>query len=82
MVFSNEDLSDWSHSIVRAVICLEDMMEGANKECTENFCGETSSNKIPVGRTKRWEGNIKTYLRESGCEDGKWMELSEGRVQQ
>lgn len=30
----------------------------------------------PLGRPKgRWEVNVKTYLRKTGCEDGSWMEM-------
>jgi len=39
--------------------------------------------KRPPGRPRRrWEDNIKMDLRETGCEDGRWMELPQDCVQQ
>ena len=38
--------------------------------------------KIPLGRQRRrWEDNIRTDLREVGCDPGKWIYLSEDRDQ-
>jgi hypothetical protein len=35
----------------------------------------------PFGRTRmRWKDNIKRDLKETGCEDGRRMELAQGRV--
>jgi hypothetical protein len=48
------------------------------QECIQNFCGETC--KTAAWKT-RWEENITTDLREIGCEDGRWMELAQDRVQ-
>jgi hypothetical protein len=37
--------------------------------------------KQPFGRLKKREDNIKTDVREVGCEDGMLMELAKGRSQ-
>jgi hypothetical protein len=38
--------------------------------------------KRPLGRPKRrWEDNIRTDLRETGCEGVDWMRLAQGRDQ-
>jgi hypothetical protein len=38
--------------------------------------------KEPVGRPRhRWEDNIKTDLKELGCEVVKWIQLARNRVQ-
>ena len=38
--------------------------------------------KRPLGRPRRrWEGNIKMYLREVGCDPGDWIDLAEDRDQ-
>jgi hypothetical protein len=39
------------------------------------------SGKQSLGTPRRWDDNIKMDLREVGCEDGKWMELTEDRGQ-
>jgi hypothetical protein len=41
-----------------------------------------SLRNISLGKPKtRWESNIKMDLREIGCEDGRWIELAQDRVQ-
>jgi hypothetical protein len=35
------------------------------------------SGKCPLGRTKRWEDNMKMDLRDTGCEDQRWMKLAQ-----
>ena len=38
--------------------------------------------KRPLGRPRRrWEDNIKMYLREVGCDPGEWIDLAEDRDQ-
>ena len=38
--------------------------------------------KRPLGRPRRgWEDNIKTDLREVGCDTGEWLDLAEDRDQ-
>ena len=38
--------------------------------------------KKPLGRPRRrWEDNIKTDLREVGCDPGEWIDLAEDRDQ-
>ena len=38
--------------------------------------------KRPLGRPRRrWEDNIKMYLREVGCDPGDWINLAEDRDQ-
>jgi hypothetical protein len=40
-----------------------------DKECMQNFDGE---------RPRRtWDYNMKTYLRETSCEDEGWMEVQD-----
>jgi hypothetical protein len=53
--------------------------------------GEINTYRILVGkslgkyllgrRRRRYEDNIKKYLRDIGYEDGRWMELAQDRVQ-
>jgi hypothetical protein len=43
-------------------------------KCTQSFCGETSWETST-------EHNIKMDLRETGCEDGRWMEIAHDCVQ-
>jgi hypothetical protein len=39
-------------------------------------------NKRPLGRPKRrWEDNIKMYLREIGIDGANWIQLAQDRVQ-
>jgi hypothetical protein len=33
----------------------------------------------PLGRTRRWESNIKMHLREIGWDDMKWVDLAQDR---
>ena len=41
-----------------------------------------SEGKRPLGRPRRrWEDNIKTDLRELGCDPGDWIDLAEDRDQ-
>ena len=41
-----------------------------------------SQGKRPLGRPRRrWEDNIKMYLREVGCDPGEWIDLAEDRDQ-
>jgi hypothetical protein len=52
------------------------------KECIQNGSVEiTWKNVYTEDRKKRREGNIKMDLRETGCENGRWMELAQDRVQ-
>jgi hypothetical protein len=37
--------------------------------------------KYPLKDRRRYEDNIKIYLRETDCEDGRCMELAEDRAQ-
>jgi hypothetical protein len=50
------------------------------RQTQADFIMETVE-KGPAERRKRWKGNIKMGLRETGCEDGKWMELAYNRGQ-
>lgn len=45
--------------------------DGWDKECMQNFGGETSW---------RWENNIKVKLMEVCCEDIKWMDMAQDHV--
>jgi len=57
------------------------MSEVGNKTCVQNFSWETSWN-VSYGRQKNTrDDNINTDLSEVCCEDGRWMELAQGRVQ-
>jgi hypothetical protein len=41
-----------------------------------------SEGKRPLGRPKRrWDDNIKTYLREIGIDGANWIRLAQDRVQ-
>jgi hypothetical protein len=43
---------------------------------------EKLEGKIPIGRPRlRWDDNIRTNLREIGCEDVDWMYLAQVRYQ-
>jgi hypothetical protein len=33
--------------------------------------------KLPPGRLRMWQNNIKMDLKEIGCEERRWMELAE-----
>jgi hypothetical protein len=45
--------------------------DGRNQKCTQNIEGEPLG-KMALGTPRRrWEVNIKKYLREIGCEDGR-----------
>ena len=47
----------------------------------QNFCGKPEGNR-PLGRSRRrWEDNIKTELREVGCDAGDWLDFAQDRVQ-
>jgi hypothetical protein len=51
--------------------------------CTCSWDGgvEKSLGKCPLKDRRSFEGNLKFDLRETGCEDGRWMELAEDRAQ-
>ena len=47
----------------------------------QNLVGKPEE-KRPLGRPRRkWEDNIKIYLREVGCDHGDWIALAEDRNQ-
>jgi hypothetical protein len=52
-----------------------------SKECIQNCCGNLAGNVYLEGR-KGAEDNIKRELKETGCEDRRWMKLAQNRVQQ
>jgi hypothetical protein len=48
----------------------------------QNFGGKIPLRKRPLRRSRRrWEDNIKMERKETGCENGEWMELVQGCVQ-
>jgi hypothetical protein len=47
----------------------------------QNFGGEAFINPPFVRLKKGWENYLKMNLREIRCEDGRWMELAQDRVQ-
>jgi hypothetical protein len=50
-----------------------------DKECVQNFCGETSWEIVHLGDRKGDE-SIRMDVRKTVCEDGKWMELAQDRT--
>ena len=52
---------------------------GAIQKCIQSFSGEPEG-KRPLGRLRRrWEDNIKMYLREVGCDPTDWIALAGDR---
>jgi hypothetical protein len=52
------------------------------KETAYRVLAEKPEGKRPLGRTRRrWEGNIKIYLRELGCVCIHWIHLAHDRDQ-
>jgi hypothetical protein len=50
-----------------------------NQKCIRNFGGQTSW-ETTTWKTEKMD-NIKKELRQTGCEDRRWMELAQYRVQ-
>jgi hypothetical protein len=51
---------------------------GVGERCLQGFGWEAR----PLGRSRRrWEDNIKLYLREVGIDGAKWIQLAQDRVQ-
>ena len=41
---------------------------------------EKSEGKRPLGKPRRkWEDNIKMYVKEMDCDTGNWMDLAQGQ---
>jgi hypothetical protein len=54
---------------------------GKDEKCIQNFVGKREG-KRPFGMPRhRWKNNIRTELRETGCEDVDWKSLAQHRDQ-
>jgi hypothetical protein len=54
---------------------------GGDKECVQIFGGKSPRKRL-LGRPRKiWENNVEIDLGEISCEDRKWVELAQDRVQ-
>jgi hypothetical protein len=53
---------------------------GTALKCTQHFKIEKSEEKKQCGGPRQiWEGNVKVYIKETGCEDIDWICVAQER---
>jgi hypothetical protein len=52
---------------------------GGDEKCVHNFSWKLATERLPWRSSHRWEDNLKSDLKEIGCESVVWIQMAHDR---